>query len=204
MNTRTHLSLHRTAAAALLATLLAACGESSPQVVPEPVPPPVESSPAAPAQPASEVPPPVDPSAASSPMVLARAPALETMASAGAPAKLSVPVDLKYHFDSDPLTNQPAILHLAAVPRVAGSNLTISMKPARGVQIAAGGALNVQKASANGAYRQQFSVTRQAEAPAELRVLVTMDLPEGSTFGFFSVPLAPGKISQIPDSVKRD
>jgi hypothetical protein len=47
----------------------------------------------------------------------------------------------------------------------------------------------VQKASANGAYRQQYSVTRQSAGPTELRVLVTMDLPEGSGFGFFSIPL---------------
>ena len=121
--------------------------------------------------------------------LLASQPPLESMKTAKAPAKLSVPVDLKYHFDTEPLANQPAMLHLAAVPRVAGTNLRVSVKDVDGIQVAAGGVLNVQKASANGAYRQQYSVTRQGTGPTELRVLVTMDLPEGSGFGFFSIPL---------------
>ena len=49
--------------------------------------------------------------------------------------------------------------------------------------------LTSQKASARQAYRQQLSVTRHPEAPTELRVLVTMEGPEGSTFGYFGVPL---------------
>ena len=60
----------------------------------------------------------------------------------------------------------------------------------------------MQKASAHDAYRQQLSITRDASAP-ELRVLVTMDLPEGSSFGFFSIPFEPGKKSQKQDSVKQ-
>ena len=38
-------------------------------------------------------------------------------------AKMSVAVDLRYSFDGAVLPNQPVIVHLAAVPRVAGSNL---------------------------------------------------------------------------------
>lgn len=187
MNSHTlHLHLRSACMLGLLATLLSGCGGPAAEPAAEPAPEPAPASEPAGNTPAS--PPPAEPSA-SSPVVLAQEPALESMASARAPAKLSVPVDLKYSFDAEPLTNQPVILHLAAVPRVAGANLVVSVKPAKGVQIAAGGALNVQKASASGAYRQQFSVTRGAAAPAELRVLVTMDLPEGSAFGFFSIPL---------------
>jgi hypothetical protein len=176
------------AAAALLGMVLAACSQPAPGDDQEPppapssdtltpaAPPPSEPAPDAPADPAESEP------------VLAGQPALASMKSAKAPAKLTVPVDLRYSFDTAPLTNQPVVLHLAAVPRVAGTNLTVSVKAVEGIQLSSG-ALNVQKASANGAYRQQFSVTRQGTAPAELRVLVTMDLPQGSGFGFFSIPM---------------
>ena len=86
-----------------------------------------------------------------------------------------------------PLHSLP--LHLAAVPRVPGSNLTVSIKETAGIDAVAA-PLTAQKASAKQAYRQQLSVTRQAGAPAELRVLVTMDAPEGQAFGYFGVPLA--------------
>jgi hypothetical protein len=186
-----------TAMAILLAVALAACQPASNDAqpspapaadeqpapaptgdMPSPAPLPAEPPPAAPAEPASVSEP-----------VLAGQPALESMKSARAPAKLSVPVDLRYSFDTEPLANQPAMLHLAAVPRVAGTNLRVQVNDVEGIQVAAGGALNVLKANANGAYRQQYSVTRQGTGPAELRVLVTMDLPQGSGFGFFSIPL---------------
>ncbi|HEX6638946.1 MAG TPA: hypothetical protein VF033_14920 [Steroidobacteraceae bacterium] len=167
---------------------------------PAEVPPP-EDTPAAPAQPPPEAPPPTEPSPAAKP-TSAVEPALDSMRTARAPAKLSVPVDLKYSFDTEPLANQPVTLHLAAVPRVPGTNLTVSVKAADGIRVASAGNLNVQKVSANGAYRQQFSVTRQASVP-ELRVLITMDLPEGSGFGFYSIPFDAGKKSQKPDSVKQ-
>lgn len=170
-------------------------------VTPSEVPPP-EDTPAAPAQPRPDAPPPTDPSPAAKPTAGEREPALESMQTARAPAKLSVPVDLKYSFDTEPLANQPATLHLAAVPRVPGTNLAVSVKAADGVRVASAGKLNVQKASANGAYRQQLTITRQASVP-ELRVLVTMDLPEGSAFGFFSIPFDAGKASRKLDSVKQ-
>src|SRR5690348_5882866 len=160
--------------------------ESTP--APSEVPPPDES-PAAPAQPAPEAPPPTDPSPAPKPTAAISEPALESMKSARAPAKAGVPVDLRYSFDGDPAANQPVTLHLAAVPRAAGTNLGVSIKTVPGIQVAAAGTLAVQKANADNAYRQHFSVTRQASAPAELRVLVTMDMPEGTGFGFYSIPL---------------
>jgi hypothetical protein len=184
----TSLRIRLAATATLLGLALVACSQPAPTEpqpataptgdTPTPAPPPSEAAPEVPADAASESEP-----------VLASQPALESMKSAKAPAKLSVPVDLRYSFETEPLTNQPTMLHLAAVPRVAGTNLRVSVKDVEGIQVAAGGALNVQKASANGAYRQQYSVTRQNAGPTELRVLVTMDLPEGSGFGFFSIPL---------------
>jgi hypothetical protein len=123
-------------------------------------------------------------------------------------AKMSVPVDLRYQFESDPVLNQPVTLHLAAVPRVAGTRLKVSIKEVEGLQVAAG-PLQVQKAAASSAYRQQLSVTRLAAGPETLRVLVTMDLPEGAGFGYFSIPmtgsnpLTSGKTAQKPQSVKQ-
>ena len=220
MNHRNSNAVIRLASTALLAALLAACTKAEPAPAEPaatpapateapaetPTPPdatPPAESPAAPAQPAPEAPPPTDPSPTAKPTAASIEPALESMQSAQAPSKLSVPVDLRYSFDAEPLANQPVTLHLAAVPRVAGINLVVSVKNVQGIQVAAGGPLNVQKASANGAYRQQFSVTRQAASPKDLRVLVTMDLPEGSAFGFFSVPFDPGTNSQKLESVKQ-
>jgi hypothetical protein len=225
MSTRTPPSILRAVpavmSAALLALSLGGCdpkpqadspaqtpadakpAEATPAPVPAPsdtTPP--EESPAAPAQPAPDAPPPTDPSPTSKPTAAANEPALESMQSASAPAKLSVPVDLKYSFDTEPLAGQPVTLHLAAVPRIAVTNLAVSIKAADGIQVASGGPLSVQKASANGAYRQQFSITRQASAP-ELRVLITVDMPEGLGHGFFRIPFESGKSSQKQDSVKQ-
>lgn len=107
-----------------------------------------------------------------------------------ASSKLGVPVDLHYQIDGDAQPGRPVTLYLAAVPRVAGSNLSVSIKEAEGLQ-AAIAPLAQQKATAGTAYRQQMSVTRAANGPAELRVLVTMETPEGSAFSWFGVPLAP-------------
>lgn len=117
-------------------------------------------------------------------------------------AKLSVAVNLRYTFDGPVIANQPVTLHLAAVPRVEGTNLKVSVKEVSGLQVSAG-SLNVQKATVSSVYRQQFAVTKLAGAPTDLRVLVTMDSAEGSAFGFFSIPLDGGTISQKQDSVKQ-
>ena len=125
------------------------------------------------------------------------------MQSATPSAKLSVSVDLRYQFDGAVLDNQPVMLHLAAIPRVAGTNLHVTVKQVAGLDVAAG-ALSVQKVNATGVYRQQFAVTRRASAPANMRVLVTMDMPEGAGFGFFSIPLDGGTNPQNKqDSVKQ-
>jgi hypothetical protein len=122
-------------------------------------------------------------------------------------AKMTVPVDLKYSFSADPVTHQPTTLHLAAVPRVGGSNLNLTIKQEPGVQVALpSGTANVQKASASGVYRKQMSVTRLADSATRVRVLVTMDYDGGSGFGFFSIPLdgPPASIaSQKQDLVKQ-
>jgi hypothetical protein len=112
-------------------------------------------------------------------------------------AKMSVPVDLRYSFSADPVTGQPTTLHLAAVPRVDGANLRVSIKQEPGVQVEmAPGAANIQKATAAGVYRKQMAVTRMDPQATRVRVLVTMDFGSGSGFGFFSVPLDQDSVKQ--------
>jgi hypothetical protein len=204
------------AGAAVLLTLLSACSKDAPSPPPaaaptqtppapsEEVPPPAAVEPAP--SPAPEPPPPTEPSAVPKPTSVE--PSLDAMHAATPSAKMSVPVELRYQFESDPLLNQPVTLHLAAVPRVAGTRLNVSIKEVEGLQVAAG-PLQLQKAAASSAYRQQLSVTRLAAGPDTLRVLVTMEMPEGTGFGYFSIPmngskqLTSGKTAQKQESVKQ-
>jgi hypothetical protein len=117
-------------------------------------------------------------------------------------AKMSVAVDVRYSFDTAALPGQPVTLSLAAIPHVNGSNLSMSVKEVAGVRLAAG-PLKLQKSDGPVVYRRQFSVTRGADSPAQLRVLVTMDYGSGSGFGFFSVPFGSGTNAQKEDSVKQ-
>ena len=190
--------------AALLCLLLVGCDKAPAPQTPAPATP-AESAPPAEAVPApsSEVPPadaaepvpspspppPTEPSTVPKPT--AAEPALDAMQVATASAKISVPVNLRYQIDGEALPGQPFTLHLAAVPRVAGAQLQVSVKNAPGLQIASG-PLQIQKASAATPYRQRLSVTRSASGPENLRVLVTMDLAEGTAFGYFTIPLASG------------
>jgi hypothetical protein len=204
-------------AALLLALSLTACDKPPKQDVapPEPasVPAPTESTPApgseasptetpaAPAQPEATPPPPAEPSAVPKPTAT-QEPAVETMLAAQPSAKISIAANLKYQFDAEPLPNQAVTLRLAAIPRVAGSKLRVSVKPAEGLQLAAG-PLEVQKVDAGNVYRQNLSVTRAASGPQDLRVLVTMDTGEGTAFGYFSIPLVAGTTAQKLESVKQ-
>ena len=214
------------AGVATLSVLLAACGkapapaepatppasEAPASEAPAPAPAPSTDNPPADAaepapSPGPTAPPPTEPSPAAKPTAAASGPALESMARATPSAKMSVPVDLRYHFERDPVANRSTTLHLAAVPRVAGSHLRVSVKPASGIALK-GSALEVQKASAAGIYRQQFAVTRSATSTDTLRVLVTMDMPEGKAFGYFSIPVgaiaqASGNAPQKSESVKQ-
>ena len=195
----------------LIATLLAGCAKPAP--VPEPAPPesPPQVAPAIPdapppaetlpAQPAPDAPSPTEPSAVPKPTA-ANEPDLETMSVATPSAKISVAVDVRYSFDSAALPGQPVTLNLAAIPRVSGSNLSMSVKEVAGVQLAAG-PLKLQKSDGPAVYRRQFSVTRGTDSPTQLRVLVTMDYGSGSGFGFFSVPFGSGTNAQKQDSVKQ-
>ena len=210
-----HRILGVAAAATLLTVMLGGCGKEPPATEPATPPPaaPADQTPAAPSSevpppdaaepvpsPAPTPPPPTDPSAAPKPT--AENVPLESMHAAIPSAKISVPVDLRYQFDGDALAGQPVTLHLAAVPRVAGTRLRVSIKRVPGLEVAAG-PLEVQKASAAGIYRQQLSITRSATGPAALRVLVTMDQAEGSGFGYFTVPLTSGNPPQKQQSVKQ-
>jgi len=182
---------------ALLVTVLAGCGRAAPvpavpepTVSPAPTPTPTPPTPSpAPAAAAVQVtsheqtaaPAPAEPPAT------AMQPALSAMKVAVGSSKLGVPVDLRYQFDGPVQAGQPVTLHLAAIPRVEGSNLAVSIKEVPGLRTTAG-ELRAQKATATTAYRRQLSVTKQADGPRELRVLVTMDMPIGSAFGWYSVP----------------
>ena len=115
-------------------------------------------------------------------------PALATMALASAPQKLGAPVDLRYQIEGDASAGQPVTLHLAAVPRVAGTNLTMSIKEESGISAKAS-RLSAQKVSAATAYRQDVSVSKLAGGPEELHVLVTIEVPEGSAHSWFTIPL---------------
>jgi hypothetical protein len=117
-------------------------------------------------------------------------------------SKMGVAVDLKYSFDGDVIANQPVMVHLAALPRVAGGSMKVSVQNATGLQTA-GKPLTVQKADASGVYRQQFSMTRVAASPEPLRVLVTMQMGEDTAFGYFTIPLpGDGTNPQKAESVK--
>lgn len=193
---------------------LMACRPKPPEAPPAPVPqPPEVSAPAAPpAQPGTPAMDPLadavasiaPPAAPSSPGVSAAvtAAAASREAAAGVPqpdlakmtlaraesSKIGVPVDLRYQVDGDAQDGRPVTVHLAAVPRVSGSNLSVSIKEDPLLQASAA-PLRAQKATLATPYRQQLSVTRLGGAPAELRVLVTMEMPEGLAFSWFGVPL---------------
>ncbi len=136
------------------------------------------------------------------PKPTATEPALDSMHLATASAKISVPVSLRYQIEGEALSGQPFTLHLAAIPRVAGAQLQVSVKNAPGLQIASG-PMQIQKASVATPYRQTLAVTRSASGPENLRVLVTMDLAEGTAFGYFTIPLASGITAHKPESVKQ-
>ncbi len=204
------VAIRGAAMAFLASSLLAACAKPAPLPEAESPPPPAPTAPVEPAAadsptPAEPAPVPAQPASpppSSTDSAVAQVPALESMIAATPSAKMSVAVDLRYSFDTQVLPNQPVVLHLAAVPRVNGTNLRMNVKEVAGVQLAAG-PLNVQKANGSDVYRRQLSVTRGTDAPAQLRVLVTMDYAAGSGFGFFSIPLDGGTNSQKLDSVKQ-
>lgn len=195
--------LHAVAVFTVLLGCMAGCRPKPPETPPAPVPPAPEIAAASPstdpagAAAGQQAGPAAEAGARAMQVDAAHAtvspapapPRLEDMQLAKTASKLGVPVDLRYQFDAPPEPGRPATLHLAAVPRVPGSNLTVSIKETAGID-AVSAPLTAQKASAKQAYRQQLSVTRHAGAPAELRVLVTMDAPEGQAFGYFGVPLA--------------
>jgi hypothetical protein len=129
-------------------------------------------------------------------------PPVESMLPAIPSAKMGVAVDLRYSFDGEVLPNQPVTVNLAAVPRVAGGTMQVSVQQAPGLQIASA-PLSVQKTNASGVYRQQFSLTKLAATAEPLRVLVKLQMGEQSGFGYFTIPLDPGTNAHKPESVKQ-
>lgn len=192
------------ATSVLLVLALGACRPKSPETPPAPTPPapeaaapvneattgttptdgaqPVEATPVTPASSANAT--------ASATPSQPEGPPLANMTLATTSTKLGVPVDLRYSFDGAVEAGRPVTLHIAAVPRAAGTNMSVSIKEEAGIEASAA-PIEAQKVSAGTAYRQQLSVTRAANGPAELRVLVTMDMPIGQAHSWFSVPLTP-------------
>jgi hypothetical protein len=161
---------------------LAGCG----QVVPAETTSQSGSEPAAPAGSApSAIVADASPVASAAPM--AGEIAVSSMYLAEPPQKLGAPVDLRYQFEGDVKSGLPVTLHLAVVPRVAGSNLVVSVKKESGISTTAGD-LTAQKATASTAYRQELSVTKLAGGPSELHVLVMMETPQGSAHSWFNIP----------------
>jgi hypothetical protein len=188
--------------AATLLVLLAGCSQSAPPA-PDATPPPAsseapkpadalpppDSTPASPAQPAPQPPPPTDSSPTPKPTA-AVTPDVKSMRVAvpGEKAKMTVAAELRYQFDAEPIANQPVTLHLATVGRVPGQKFTMTIKDDSGLSVAAG-PVEVEKAGEGSVYRQQFSLTRHADGPHSVRVVVTMESPAGSAFGFYTIPL---------------
>jgi hypothetical protein len=204
-------NLRRLASATLLAAALAGCSsetkplppEAAPTVAPEaaPAPPAHSATPEAPASdstpspesmppdsapPADTTPSPTDPSAVAKP-TSARIPDLDSMKLAKTSGKLGVAADVRYTFDSAAEPNQPVMLNIAVVPRVAGQALEFSLQPSDGVRFA-GGPVTRLKVNQTDTLRQQFSITRTSGTSGDLRVLVTHHWDGGSAFSFYSIP----------------
>lgn len=190
-----------------LGLLFSACRPKSPQTPPAPEPPAPEldsrATPGSAAVSPADAPATAVDASAVSPATSASEPApAPRTAATGEPdlaamkravsesAKIGAPVDLHYLVEGAAEPGRPVTVHLAAVPRVSGADLNVSIKDTPGLNATAA-PLVQQKASAGTAYRQQMAVTRTVDGPQELRVLVTVESPDGSAFSWFGVPLAP-------------
>jgi len=121
-------------------------------------------------------------------------------------SKATVAADLRYSFAAEVLPNQPVMVHIAAIPRISGAKMKVSVQQSSGLKLAAG-PLDVQKTDALGVYRQQFSLTKLSGTTEPLRVLVTMQMGEDTGFGYFTIPLSTaatdgGTIAQKRESAK--
>lgn len=116
-------------------------------------------------------------------------PVLGQMTLAQPSAKASVPVDVRYQLGTVPMRDQPLALELAFVARVPGRNLKVQFPPGESVTLDSGSATFAQqKAEPDGVVRRSLIVTPRAER-CEVRVLVSMDIEGGRTFGVFSIPI---------------
>lgn len=200
----------RAASAVLLALAFAGCTRTVTDEAPVPeTPVPAQSAPTIPdAPPPGETAP--TPDAMPAPAVAATAassePSVDTMFTAVPSAKMGVAVDLRYSFEGPVVANQPVVVHLAALPRVGGASLKVSVQESPGMQISSGPII-AQKADASGVYRQQFALTKLSGMTDTLSVLVIMESGEESAFGYFTIPLgtvpAGGTNPQKQDSVKQ-
>lgn len=113
--------------------------------------------------------------------------------------KIGVPVDVRYQLQGIAAQDQPAILQLAFVPRVAGTNLRVEFPAAAAVSIDEGSTpLAIAKADAAGSYRRSLLVTPRAGDAAEVRAIVAMDVNGGRYFGVFTIPVSPAQAQKQP------
>lgn len=169
-------------AAAVLA--IAACGDApSTSLSPSPSPSPSPSTAVPSASAALQT---AAPPAEASPQD-SGAPLLSSMVLADRQNKRGVPVDLHYQFDGAVVADRPIMLHIAAVPRATGMNLTVDIRKELGISAVAGETA-AQKPRIAVPFRQQFRVTRFTNGPSGLSVLVTMEMPEGTSHGWFNIP----------------
>jgi hypothetical protein len=112
--------------------------------------------------------------------------------------KRGVPVDVHYQLAGEMTTNQPTMLQIALVPRVAGSNLQMELKTPPRLRVEANAPQAIQKATAAQAYRQSMALTPLEAGIDEVRVLVSMEHVGGSSFGIFRIPLTAATANQTP------
>ncbi len=120
------------------------------------------------------------------------APALSAMIPAERGSeKIGAPVDVRYQFSGVMAAGRPVSLQLAVVPRVQGENLRIELAATPGVAVGASSApLTVGKANAAGVYRYAFALTRAANAPVKLPLIVSMEIDGARFFSVFAIPLS--------------
>lgn len=116
---------------------------------------------------------------------------LEKMTLARAPGKMSVPIDLHYRLSGVAAKDQATALELAAVPRIAGSAMTVQILESDSVTIDPGSApqMMLQETDAGGVYRRSLLVTPRLERGAEVRVLVTFDVESAHYAGVYVIPV---------------
>jgi len=114
---------------------------------------------------------------------------LDQMKLARVSAKLSVPVDVRYHVAGVPAPGQAVAVDLAFVPRIRGQNLRVEFPQSDAVTMASSNmSFTQQKAAPEQVIRRTLLVTPQRSG-GEVRIIVSMNVESARFFGVFSVPI---------------